>query len=80
MGAFAKASFFETVPPQTALVIPFAISRSLDQWANRTLTAGVIIDRLRLLELLNELSEHELAQLLDPAIRAWVTTELASLA
>jgi hypothetical protein len=39
---------FETVPPQTAHVIPFAVS-SLDQWANRTITAGVVIDRLRLI-------------------------------
>jgi hypothetical protein len=71
---------FETVPPQTALVIPFAVSRSLEQWANRTITAGVIIDRLRLLELLSELPEDELRQLPDPATRDWVATELASLA
>jgi hypothetical protein len=70
---------FETVPPQTALVIPFAVSRSLDQWANRTVTAGVIIDRLRLLELLNELPEVELREQPDAATRDWVATELASL-
>lgn len=71
---------FETVPPQTALVIPFAVSRGLEQWANRTVTAGVIIDRLRLLELLNELPEDELEALPDAATRDWVATELASLA
>lgn len=71
---------FETVPPQTALVIPFAVSRSLEQWTNRTITAGVIIDRLRLLELLSELSTDELGQLPDDATRAWVSQELASLA
>jgi hypothetical protein len=71
---------FETVPPQTALVIPFAVSRSLEQWANRTITAGVIIDRLRLLELLDELPDAELNQLPDPETRAWVSQELASLA
>ena len=70
---------FETVPPQTALVIPFAVSRSLEQWANRTITAGVIIDRLRLLELLDELPDDELDQLPDPDTRAWVARELASL-
>ena len=71
---------FETVPPQTALVIPFAVSRSLEQWANRTITAGVIIDRLRLLELLDELPDDELELLPDAGTREWVEAELASLA
>lgn len=71
---------FETVPPQTALVIPFAISRTAEQWANRTITAGVIIDRLRLLELLNELPAEQLRELPDPATRQWVATELEPLA
>jgi hypothetical protein len=71
---------FETVPPQIALVIPFAVSRTLEQWANRTITAGIIIDRLRLLELLNELPEDQLEQLPDAQTRAWVGAELASLA
>ncbi len=70
---------FETVPPQTALVIPFAVSRGLEQWANRTVTAGVIIDRLRLLELLDELEEAELGELIDGDTSAWITAELASL-
>lgn len=70
----------QTVPPQTSLVIPFAVSRSLEQWANRTITAGVILDRLRLLELLNELREDALQELPDEATREWVATELASLA
>ena len=39
--------------------------------------AGVIIDRLRLLDLLNELTEDELQQLPDAATRGWVATELA---
>jgi hypothetical protein len=71
---------FETVPPQTALVIPFAISRTLEQWANRTITAGVIIDRLRLLELLNELPDDTLRELPDPITRQWVAAELEPLA
>ena len=70
---------FETVPPQTALVIPFAVSRTLEQWANRTVTAGVILDRLRLLELLNELPANELEGLIDDTTFHWVSTELASL-
>jgi hypothetical protein len=70
---------FETVPPQTALVIPFAISRTLEQWANRTITAGVIIDRLRLLELLDELPDEQLRDFPDPVTREWVARELGSL-
>jgi hypothetical protein len=37
----------------------------------------VIIDRLRLLELLNELPDDELEQLPDAATRGWVEAELA---
>jgi hypothetical protein len=70
---------FETVPPQTALVIPFAAGRGLAQWANRTVTAGVIIDRLRFLELLNELAAEVLAQMPDEGTRMWVLEELKTL-
>lgn len=71
---------FETVPPQTALVIPFAVSRTLEQWANRTVTAGVIIDRLRLLELLSEISEDDLRVMVDGDTQTWLERELESLA
>jgi hypothetical protein len=71
---------FDTVPPQTALVIPFAVSMDSKQWDDRTVTAGVIIDRLRLLELLNELSDDELRTLTDEPTQAWVGEEVASLA
>jgi hypothetical protein len=70
---------FETVPPQTALVVPFAVSRTLEQWTNRTVTAGVIIDRLRLLELLTEIPEDDLGAMVDAGSRAWVDRELLSL-
>lgn len=70
---------FDTVPPQTALVLPFAVSQTYDLWDDRTVTAGVIIDRIRLLELLNELPENELALLIDNPTQNWVATEIASL-
>jgi hypothetical protein len=70
---------FDTVPPQTALVIPFAVNRASVQWDDRTVTAGVIIDRLRLLELLDELEHDQLAAMIDQMTRDWVARELASL-
>ena len=71
---------FATVPPQTALVIPFAVNRSSDTWNDRTVTAGVIIDRHRLLELLNELDDEALEAMPDEETRAWVAKELAAAA
>ncbi len=41
---------FDTVPPQKALVIPFADRRDHPQWQERTTDAGVILDRVRLVE------------------------------
>ncbi len=71
---------FATVPPQTALVIPFAVNRTSRTWNDRTTLAGVIIDRLRLLELLNELEEEDLAVLVDEPTQAWVGRELQTAA
>jgi hypothetical protein len=71
---------FATVPPQTALVIPLAVNRAYAQWDDRTVTAGVIIDRLRLMELLNELEEDGLESLVDQETREWVDKELAAAA
>ena len=71
---------FATVPPQTALVIPFAVNRASPQWDDRTVTAGVIIDRLRLMELLNELEEDKLESLVDQETRQWIDNELAAAA
>jgi hypothetical protein len=70
---------FDTVPPQRALVIPFAVNRDDPLWGNRTVEAGVIFDRLRLLEMLNELSAEELPAILDSETNEWVARELASL-
>jgi hypothetical protein len=71
---------FDTVPPQTALVIPFAVNRASRTWNDRTTRAGVIVDRLRLLELLDELEEEQLATLVDEATKSWVTQELLAAA
>lgn len=71
---------FDTVPPQTALVIPFAVNRASKLWNERTVTAGVIVDRLRLLELLDELEEEALRGMVDEPTQQWVATELRSLA
>jgi hypothetical protein len=71
---------FDTVPPQTALVIPFAVNRASPQWDDRTVTAGVIIDRLRLLELLNELADEVLRVIVTADVIDWVDRELAALA
>jgi hypothetical protein len=67
---------FDTVPPQKALVIPFADRRDHPQWQDRTSKAGVILDRVRLIELLDELECDELAALVDDRARDWVQAEL----
>ena len=71
---------FSTVPPQRALVIPFAVNRASHTWGDHTVTAGVIVDRLRLIELLNELDVLELKALVDEDTSQWVCRELAAAA
>lgn len=70
---------FGTVPPQKCLVIPFAVDRDEATWPNRTVQAGVIVDRVRLVELLDELDDGRLEQLVDPDTRDWVRDELEAL-
>lgn len=70
---------FSTVPPQRALVIPFAEDRTSEQWADRTVSAGVIVDRVRFLELLNELDGDVLSCLVDRETCEWIDRELASI-
>lgn len=69
---------FDTVPPQRALVIPFATPRDHPQWRDRTTRAGTIIDRIRLVELLDELGCEELEALIDDTTRQWTAAELAA--
>jgi hypothetical protein len=71
---------FATVPPQTALVIPFAVERDASTWFHHTLSAGVIIDRHRLLELLDELEDEELRKVVDDDARAWAEGQLSAAA
>jgi hypothetical protein len=70
---------FSTVPPQRALVIPFAEDRESPHWADRTVRAGVIVDRLRILELLDELDCDALRRLVEREVRDWIDRELASM-
>jgi hypothetical protein len=71
---------FDTVPPQKALVIPFADRRDHPNWQDRTASAGVILDRVRLIELLGELSCDELGALTDERVRDWTASELRAAA
>jgi hypothetical protein len=71
---------FDTVPPQKALVIPFAVDRAAGQlWDDRTVSAGVIIDRLRVLELLQEAGVRQIRRLASRVPMDWVQRELESL-
>jgi hypothetical protein len=71
---------FATVPPQRALVIPFAVNRTSHTWGDHTVTAGVIVDRMRLIELLDELDAEALKSLVDEEASQWVDRELAAAA
>lgn len=70
---------FGTVPPQKCLVIPFAVDLKEENWPHRTTQAGVIIDRVRFVELLDELAEEDLAGLVDSGTQRWVDRELGAL-
>jgi hypothetical protein len=67
---------FGTVPPQKALVIPFD-ERENDLWDERIADAGLIIDRLRLCELLELSSDEELEILVPQETQRWCADELA---
>ena len=67
---------FDTVPPQKALVIPFADRRDHPNWQDRTALAGIILDRVRLVELLDELDCDELGTLVGDHARSWTLAEL----
>ncbi|MEA2493187.1 MAG: hypothetical protein QOJ29_1098 [Thermoleophilaceae bacterium] len=67
---------FRTNPPQRALVIPFAVDLRYPLWPNRTTEAGLILDRIRVIELLDEIGCDRLRELPDEATRQWVQTEL----
>jgi hypothetical protein len=70
---------FSMVPPQRALVIPFAINRDSSTFEDRSTRAGVVIDRLRFLELLQSVPCEVLGDLVDSRDRSWVDAEVASI-
>lgn len=70
---------FSMVPPQTALVIPFSEDREDERWEDRSLRAGVVVDRMRLLELLGELDGDALRGLVDASTVGWAMRELATI-
>lgn len=71
---------FGTVPPQKCLVIPFAVDLEEENWPHRTTQAGVILDRVRLVELLDELDEDALVALVDERTVEWIQAELDAVA
>lgn len=62
-------------PPQKVLVIPYAIPESFGLWRDRTRTAGLIIDRMRLCELLDHLQDDALPELSAAQMDEWLTRE-----
>lgn len=71
---------FSMVPPQRALVIPFSEDPRDEHWEDRSLRAGVVIDRLRLLELLSELDCDRVKELIDEQAADWASRELTTIA
>ena len=63
--------------PQKALVIPFAVPDNKSWWEARNRAAGVIVDRLRLCELLDELPRRRLRTLLHGDTSNWLRREIA---
>jgi hypothetical protein len=71
---------FSMVPPQRALVIPFSEDPRDKHWEDRSLRAGVVIDRLRLLELLSGLECDQVKSLVDTKAADWAVRELSTIA
>jgi len=59
-------------PPQKVLAIPFAVPEGRSWWRDRNRTAGIVIDRMRLCELLNELSDGALQTLQAAQMAIWL--------
>jgi hypothetical protein len=70
---------FSMVPPQTALVIPFSEDPEDERWDDRSLRAGIVVDRVRLLELLDELDSAALRGLVDASTVEWAVRELKTI-
>jgi hypothetical protein len=61
--------------PHKALVIPFAVPEGRSWWRDRSRTAGMILDRMRICELLNELEDGALATLQASQTDEWLNGE-----
>ncbi len=61
--------------PQKVLVIPYAVPDGRSWWRDRTRTAGLIVDRMRLCELLNELEDEQLGGLAAAQMADWIWRE-----
>lgn len=60
--------------PQKALAVPFAVPER-SWWRDRNRTAGMILDRMRLCELLDTLAVGELLPLRASGLSEWLATE-----
>ena len=63
-------------PPQRVLAIPFVASHR-STWFARNLMAGLILDRMRLAELLSERPDEELVDVVSAEDREWLSLERA---
>jgi hypothetical protein len=62
-------------PAQKVLVVPFAIPEGRSWWRDRNRTAGMILDRMRLCELLDAVTDDELEALDAAQMSGWLNAE-----
>ena len=60
----------------TALVIPFVVPLSDDRWSEMRYTVSVIVDRMRLCELLEDVDFDPVM----PQVADWIRTQVTHLA
>jgi hypothetical protein len=63
-------------PPTKLLIIPFAIAESAKWWRDRNRLAGMILDRLRVCELLDRCGDEDLEGLNVMELDAWLREEV----
>ena len=61
--------------PQKALILPFAVPDGKSWWRDRSRTAGMILDRMRLCELLDSLTTEDLGALQAARMSDWLWKE-----
>ena len=62
-------------PPQRVLAIPNAVPEGKSWWRDRNRMAGLILDRMRLCELLNYLEDSDLQGLVACGLAQWLEDE-----